>query len=112
MFKVLFEFYNPNLLTYSRITLFMTVLYICYSLEYICLCNKLCFGFLYEQGRDGLGSVYVSTTGNSGGEETDVFRDSCSYDRLVANRYVISVAGTQLMISTRIFKPNVNLLKT
>ncbi|CAC5380341.1 unnamed protein product [Mytilus coruscus] len=46
-------------------------------------------------GRGGRGSVYVFATGNSGGEETDVFRDSCSYDRLVANRYVISVAGIQ-----------------
>lgn len=79
--------------------------------KYIGLSNKLCFGFLYEQGRGGLGSVYVSTTGNSGGEETDVFRDSCSYDRLVANRYVISVAGIQLMISTRTVKPYINLLK-
>ncbi|XP_063422618.1 neuroendocrine convertase 1-like isoform X2 [Mytilus trossulus] len=46
-------------------------------------------------GRRGRGSVYVFATGNSGGEETDVFRDSCSYDRLVTNRYVISVAGIQ-----------------
>ncbi|XP_076093212.1 neuroendocrine convertase 2-like isoform X1 [Mytilus galloprovincialis] len=55
--------------------------------------SSLEYGTTY--GRGGLGSVYVSTTGNSGGEETDVFRDSCSYDRLVANRYVISVAGIQ-----------------
>ncbi|XP_052094586.1 endoprotease bli-4-like isoform X4 [Mytilus californianus] len=55
--------------------------------------NALEYGTTY--GRGGRGSVYVSATGNSGGEETDVFRDSCSYDRLVANRYVISVAGIQ-----------------
>ncbi|XP_052094592.1 furin-like protease kpc-1 isoform X2 [Mytilus californianus] len=47
------------------------------------------------QGRNGLGSVYVFATGNSGGDDRDVFRDSCAYDRLVTNRYVISVAGIQ-----------------
>lgn len=46
------------------------------------------------QGRGGLGSVYVFATGNSGGDDTDFGRDSCAYDRLVTNRYVISVAGT------------------
>ncbi|CAG2252706.1 unnamed protein product [Mytilus edulis] len=55
--------------------------------------NALEYGTTYGRGR--LGSVYVFATGNSGGEETDVFRDSCSYDRLVTNRYVISVAGIQ-----------------
>ncbi|VDI44544.1 Hypothetical predicted protein, partial [Mytilus galloprovincialis] len=48
-----------------------------------------------ESGRRGLGSVYVFATGNSGGEDSDTFRDSCAYDRLVTNRYVISVAGIQ-----------------
>lgn len=46
-------------------------------------------------GRGGLGSVYVFATGNSGGDDTDFGRDSCAYDRLVTNRYVISVAGIQ-----------------
>ncbi|CAC5380343.1 FURIN [Mytilus coruscus] len=55
--------------------------------------NALDSGTTY--GRGGLGSVYVFATGNSGGDEADVFRDSCSYDRLVTNRYVISVAGIQ-----------------
>ncbi|XP_071153641.1 proprotein convertase subtilisin/kexin type 6-like [Mytilus edulis] len=55
--------------------------------------SALEYGTTYGRGR--LGSVYVFATGNSGGEETDVFRDSCSYDRLVTNRYVISVAGIQ-----------------
>ncbi|XP_071156710.1 neuroendocrine convertase 2-like [Mytilus edulis] len=55
--------------------------------------NALEYGTTYGRGR--LGSVYVFATGNSGGEENDVFRDSCSYDRLVTNRFVISVAGIQ-----------------
>ncbi|XP_052093883.1 neuroendocrine convertase 2-like isoform X3 [Mytilus californianus] len=46
-------------------------------------------------GRGGLGSVYVFATGNSGGKKKNLFRDSCAYDRLVTNRYVISVAGIQ-----------------
>ncbi|XP_063420754.1 endoprotease bli-4-like [Mytilus trossulus] len=46
-------------------------------------------------GREGRGSVYVFATGNSGGKRTNLFRDSCAYDRLVTNRYVISVAGIQ-----------------
>ncbi|XP_063420182.1 neuroendocrine convertase 2-like [Mytilus trossulus] len=46
-------------------------------------------------GRQGRGSVYVSTTGNSGAKRKNLFRDSCAYDRLVTNRYVISVAGIQ-----------------
>ncbi|XP_052094595.1 neuroendocrine convertase 1-like isoform X1 [Mytilus californianus] len=44
------------------------------------------------QGRGGLGSVYVFATGNSG-DVTELSHDSCAYDRLVTNRYVISVAG-------------------
>ncbi|XP_063420519.1 furin-like protease kpc-1 [Mytilus trossulus] len=55
--------------------------------------SALEYGTTY--GRRGLGSVYVFATGNNGGEEADVFRESCSYDRLVTNRYVISVAGIQ-----------------
>ncbi|XP_063422620.1 neuroendocrine convertase 2-like [Mytilus trossulus] len=46
------------------------------------------------EGRGGLGSVYVFATGNSG-DEKDISVDSCAYDRLVTNRYVISVAGIQ-----------------
>ncbi|CAG2237046.1 PCSK5 [Mytilus edulis] len=46
-------------------------------------------------GRQGRGSVYVFATGNSGGKRTNLFRDSCAYDRLVTNRYVVSVAGIQ-----------------
>ncbi|XP_076091040.1 endoprotease bli-like isoform X1 [Mytilus galloprovincialis] len=46
-------------------------------------------------GRGGLGSLYVFATGNSGGEESDILRDSCAYDRLVSNKYVIAVAGIQ-----------------
>lgn len=49
------------------------------------------------QGRGGLGSIYVFATGNSGGEESDILRDSCAYDRLVSNKYVIAVAGKNLM---------------
>ncbi|XP_063420752.1 endoprotease bli-4-like [Mytilus trossulus] len=48
-----------------------------------------------QNGRGGLGSVYVFATGNSGGSDTSLFRDSCAYDRLVTNRYVIAVAGIQ-----------------
>ena len=45
------------------------------------------------QGRNQLGSVYVFASGNTGGEEDNLFRDSCAYDRLISNRYVIAVAG-------------------
>ncbi|XP_063444135.1 furin-like protease 1 isoform X2 [Mytilus trossulus] len=45
-------------------------------------------------GRGGLGSVFVFATGNSG-DETKISHDSCAFDRLVTNRYVISVAGIQ-----------------
>ncbi|CAG2239153.1 FURIN [Mytilus edulis] len=50
------------------------------------------------EGRGGLGSVYVFATGNSG-DEKDISVDSCAYDRLVTNRYVISVAGIQADLS-------------
>lgn len=47
-----------------------------------------------SKGRKGKGSVYVFSTGNMGDIE-DLTRDSCAYDRLITNPYVISVAGIQ-----------------
>lgn len=55
--------------------------------------SALRYGTTYGRGK--LGSVYVFATGNSGGSDTDIARDSCAYDRLVSNRYVISIAGIQ-----------------
>ncbi|XP_062587747.1 uncharacterized protein LOC134249401, partial [Saccostrea cucullata] len=42
-------------------------------------------------GRSGKGSIYVWSTGN-GGEEHSILRDSCAYEGLVNNIYVIPVA--------------------